>query len=137
MRFPPLRVTACILDSSTWDFYAQTVQNRPLLDFNYGDAVAGQFGLGIQRTTLHRLLSSADAGRNRICGGRDIISLDPEHGYLVEAGDVRHGPFDLIVVADGANSRLRKGISARTRYDRPAHSAALVGLLDGSGWVGG
>jgi len=62
------------------DFYAQTVQNRPLLDFNYGDAVAGQFGLGIQRTTLHRLLSSADAGRNRICGGRDIISLDPEHG---------------------------------------------------------
>ena len=43
---------------------AQTIQGRSLFELDYGDVVEGQCGLGIQRGTLHRLLSSADSGRN-------------------------------------------------------------------------
>jgi len=109
---------------------AQTLHGRPLMDFGYGDIVAGQSGLGIQRSTLHRLLSNADSGRDQVCVGCKIVSIDPDHGYLMEESSVRHGPFDLIIVADGTHSLLRKRISASKRYERPANSAALVGLLD-------
>jgi 2-polyprenyl-6-methoxyphenol hydroxylase-like FAD-dependent oxidoreductase len=116
---------------------AQTVHGRPLMDFRYGDVLADQFGLGIQRATLHQLLASADGGRNQVCCGRKIISLDPVHGYVMDEQRVRHGQFDLIVVADGANSLLRKWISSRVRYDRCPHSAALVGLLDDPDLIAG
>jgi FAD-dependent urate hydroxylase len=110
---------------------AQTIQGRSLMDLDYGDVVDGQFGLGIQRGTLHRLLSSADTERARVHSGCNVVSVEPESGYLTEAGDIRHGPFDLIVVADGAHSLLRKRVVGAAVYqDQPASSAALVGLLD-------
>jgi len=108
---------------------AQTIQGRSLMDIDYGDVVDGQFGLGIQRGTLHRLLSSADTERNRVHSGSNVVSVEPESGYLM-AGDIRHGPFDLIVVADGAHSLLRKQVVGGVYQDQPASSAALVGLLD-------
>ena len=109
---------------------AQTIHGRSLMDLDYGDVVDGQFGLGIQRGTLHRLLSGADTERDRVHSGRHVVSVEPESGYLVEAGDIRHGPFDLIVVADGAHSLLRKRVVGAVYQDQPASSAALVGLLD-------
>lgn len=109
---------------------ARTVRDRSIMDLGYDDVVAGQCGLGIQRATLHTLLTSVDPGRGQVCAGRKIIALDPDRGYVTDDHDVRHGPFDLIVVADGANSLLRKRISPRMRFDQRADSAALVGLLD-------
>jgi FAD-dependent urate hydroxylase len=109
---------------------AQTIQGRSLMDIDYGDVIDGQFGLGIQRGTLHRLLSSADTERARVHSGSNVVSVEPESGYLTEAGDVRHGPFDLIVVADGAHSLLRKRLVSGEYREQPASSAALVGLLD-------
>lgn len=109
---------------------AQTIQGRSLMDLDYGAVVDGQFGLGIQRGTLHRLLAGADTGRNSVHSGHDVVSVEPETGYVMEAGDIRHGPFDLIVVADGAHSLLRKRVVGAVYQDQPASSAALVGLLD-------
>ena len=109
---------------------AQTIQGRSLFDLDYGEVVEGRCGLGIQRGTLHRLLSSADSGKNSVHSGHDVVSVEPETGYLMEAGDSRHGPFDLIVVADGAHSLLRRRVVGAAYEDEPANSAALVGLLD-------
>ena len=109
---------------------AQTIHGRSLFDLDYGDVVEGRCGLGIQRGTLHRLLSSADTGRNSVNSGHDVVSVEPESGYLTEAGDIRHGPFDLIVMADGSHSLLRKRVIGAVYQDQPANSAALVGLLD-------
>ncbi len=109
---------------------ARTIHGRSLMDLGYGDVTDGQFGLGIQRGTLHRLLSGADTERARVHSGSNVVSIEPESGYLVEARDIRHGPFDLIVVADGANSSLRKRVVGDVYQDQPANSAALVGLLD-------
>ena len=109
---------------------AETAQGRRLMDFRYENFAVNQVGLGIQRGTLHRLLSSADPGRDRVCGGRKITSLDSDRGYLFEDSDIPHGPYDLIIVADGAHSNLRQQIQADLRVDRLANSAALVGLID-------
>lgn len=109
---------------------AQSVRGRPIMDFGYADLAAGHFGLGIQRKALHRLLSNADAGRDRVRGGCKIASLDAERGYLFDDLGIRHGPYELIVIADGAHSLLRRRMRAAVRYERNPDSAALVGLLD-------
>jgi 2-polyprenyl-6-methoxyphenol hydroxylase-like FAD-dependent oxidoreductase len=109
---------------------AQTVDGRPLMKLDYAEVLAGQCGLGIQRGTLHRLLSGADAGRDQVLNGHDMVSLDSQQGYLFSASNDRYGPYDLIVVADGAHSKLREHLPVFARRDQRAESAALVGLLD-------
>src|SRR5262249_26168751 len=37
----------------------------------------------------------------------EAIEAAGDRRVLVDAGGVRHGPFDLVVIADGARSRLR------------------------------
>lgn len=109
---------------------AQTVDGRPLMEIDYVELLAGQRGLGIQRGTLHRLLSSADTGRDEVLSGCDMASVDPQQGYLFSDSNDRYGPYDLIVVADGAHSRLREQMPVFASRNRRAESAALVGLLD-------
>ena len=109
---------------------AQTVDGRPLMEIDYAELLAGQRGLGIQRGALHGLLSGADTGRDDVLSGRDIASLDAEQGCLFSDSNDRYGPFDLIVVADGAHSRLREQIPIFARRNRRPDSTALVGLLD-------
>jgi 2-polyprenyl-6-methoxyphenol hydroxylase-like FAD-dependent oxidoreductase len=109
---------------------AETVQGRSLLDFRYDEVVAGQHALGIQRGTLHRLMSSVDSGRDAVFARRNVVTVEPETGFLADAERVRHGPFDLIVLADGMHSALRSQVVSCANHDRRADSAALVGLLD-------
>ena len=109
---------------------AQTIDGRPLMEIDYAELLAGQRGLGIQRGTVHRLLSSADTGRDELLSGHDIASLDPQQGYLFSDSNDRYGPYDLIVIADGAHSRLREQMPVFASRNRRAESAALVGLLD-------
>lgn len=70
----------------------------------------GAFGVGVHRASLFQVLHDAarDAGVE-IAPGTSIEgfqSLTPP--VLAEAGGREHGPFDLAVIADGANSRLRR-----------------------------
>jgi 2-polyprenyl-6-methoxyphenol hydroxylase-like FAD-dependent oxidoreductase len=107
---------------------ARTEQGRSLMDFRYSDAIDGQFGLGIQRGALHRLLSGADPGHGQVLAGCGIAHVDPGTGQLEDERGKRHGPFDLIVVADGAHSLLRRQLAGHCEHGAP--SAALVGLFD-------
>jgi FAD-dependent urate hydroxylase len=109
---------------------AQTMDGRSLMDLRYGDVVAGKHGLGIQRGALHWLLAGADTGREQVHAGCSIVTVDAESGWLVDEHELRHGPFDLIVVADGTHSRLREQIGAGAGQHPPAGAAALVGLFD-------
>ena len=109
---------------------AQNQYGRSLMDFDYGDAIAGQFGLGIQRGALHRLLSHADPGRGQVLAGSKVVSVDTRTGHLGEESGRRHGPFDLVVIADGAHSVLRKQVVGPSHREGGVPSAALVGLFD-------
>lgn len=109
---------------------AQTLRGQPLLDIAYSEVSSGAEAMGIQRETLHRLLSGADEGNCQVLGGRHIVSLDADRGFLFDDSAMRSGPFDLIIVADGTHSMLRDQLPLGIRRDQPAQSLALVGLLD-------
>lgn len=109
---------------------AQSARGRALFEMGYSDVAGDYHGLGIQRSTLHRLLSCVDRGRAEVVCGSEIADVDAQVGMLVEASGQRCGPFDLIVVADGANSVLRSKLSFPERRNQRSDSAALVALLE-------
>ena len=110
--------------------YARTVSGKRLLDLDYLELSGDQHALGIQRSALHRLLSDADTARDSVLGAHNITSVEPHGGYVFQDSNRRHGPYDLIVIADGAHSRLREQMPISTSRNSRTDMAALVGLLE-------
>lgn len=81
-----------------------------VLDVTYDAPGEPRFGLAIHRAALFDCLFQAalDAGVD-IQSGQEVIAADKHH---VETAAARHGPFDLVVDASGAGSRLSP-LSAR------------------------
>src|SRR3546814_18643294 len=93
--------------------------------WGYEGLEAGRYGVGLQRGALFSILDAAWPGRaGALHAGCDIVDVDADNGLLHDACGQTHGPFDLVVVADGAASRLRAAIPA-PRVDRPYPSGAL------------
>lgn len=84
---------------------------RTVLDLSYADLDPGCFGLGIHRGALFLLLKRAvDAAHIPIVTATRVTGVDehPDGARLVTAaGPLVHGPFDLVIAADGADSALR------------------------------
>jgi 2-polyprenyl-6-methoxyphenol hydroxylase-like FAD-dependent oxidoreductase len=98
--------------------FGETGDGRAVMDMRYRELDKRMFGLGMQRGALFALLDGAwQEGRNVHCGRR-IVSLDVERGLLRDHEGVEHGPFDVLIVADGAASRLR-GEVREPMLDRP------------------
>jgi 2-polyprenyl-6-methoxyphenol hydroxylase-like FAD-dependent oxidoreductase len=89
----------------------ETLQRRRVVDIKYRDLSAGLFGLGLHRGVLFDALFQ-EVRRSPIacCLGVAAEDLAPaENGrqYLVDVDRKRYGPHDVIIIADGARSRLR------------------------------
>ncbi|MCC8431339.1 FAD-dependent monooxygenase [Reyranella aquatilis] len=98
--------------------FGENQKRRPVLDLAYGDLHPEAFGLGIRRSVLfdllhHRLLASGV----RLVTDTEIIDVVREgaRAIAVDALGGRHGPFDLLVVADGAHSLLRERLMPAAR----------------------
>ncbi len=93
---------------------ARTHRGRSILDLRYADLHPLAFGVGIPRATLFDLLHGR-LGKSaaRLVTGTQIVDVDQSH--LVEENGARHGPFDLIVAADGAHSALRTRLIPHAR----------------------
>jgi 2-polyprenyl-6-methoxyphenol hydroxylase-like FAD-dependent oxidoreductase len=79
---------------------------RLILDLSYANLHPAAHGLGIRRSTLFDLLH--DRLRRspvRLITAAEIVDI--RDARAVDSAGHRHGPFDLIVVADGAHSSLR------------------------------
>src|SRR5690606_39041519 len=86
------------------------------------------------RGALFSILDGAWTGRpERLRPGCDIVDVDAEAGLLHDACGDSHGPFDLVVVADGAASTLRS-LVAPPSVDRPYPWGALWCLLPAGSW---
>ena len=119
---------------------------RDVMDLGYGELGADVCAYGLHRGTLFvTLLDAARAAGVVIETGTDVTALDPEAGTLRTA-QRELGPFDLVVVADGARSVLREQVCTPTRdraypwgalwfvgrsWDR-AESTALYQVFDGT-----
>ncbi|MCA3012317.1 MAG: FAD-dependent monooxygenase [Myxococcaceae bacterium] len=91
---------------------AETPSGRRVLDLSYGDLAPDLYGVGLHRGVLFEALFRAAKTQPGLTLelGRDIedLALDRAGTWLVERRTRRRlGPHQLVVVCDGARSRLR------------------------------
>src|SRR5262245_49581028 len=89
---------------------ARTPSGRRVMAFGYDDLFAGTYGWGVHRGALFGLLLDAVRAEGiPIRTGVEVAGLRPSRagGVLEAAGSDPIGPFDLVVGADGARSRIR------------------------------
>jgi 2-polyprenyl-6-methoxyphenol hydroxylase-like FAD-dependent oxidoreductase len=103
--------------------YCRTRSGRVLLNLPYAELSEGLFGAGTHRATLLDLLLKAAARAGaQIVWDTSIERLTRDSSQRPSLHDnhgVTHGPFDLLLICDGANSTLRaqSGVPARvSRY---------------------
>ena len=93
---------------------ARTHRGRAILDLHYAHLHPLAHGVGIHRATLFELLHERlKKSPAKLVTGVEIVDVDQTQ--LVEANGARHGPFDLIVAADGAHSALRTRLMPHAR----------------------
>jgi 2-polyprenyl-6-methoxyphenol hydroxylase-like FAD-dependent oxidoreductase len=90
---------------------AHTRSGRTVVSISYRQLHPQAFGLGVHRGLLFETLYNAVlAAGIEVITGCMIESLAPAGAhtrYVVDRGGRRHGPHDLVVIADGARSELR------------------------------
>jgi len=88
-----------------------------VLDLRYGDLDQRLHGLGLHRGALFTLLfERLKRAPATLITGFDVAAID---GTTIATADGRKaGPFDLVLVCDGAHSRLRESLA-------PTHRATL------------
>ncbi|GAB4510416.1 MAG: NAD(P)/FAD-dependent oxidoreductase [Haliangiales bacterium] len=114
----------------------QTRHGRSILDLSYAELGAGQRGLGVHRALLlQHLVAAVRRAEIPIHLGVAIDELVPASATASASADAHrsdsgpplilrdrdgaeHGPFALVVVADGARSRLRAQLGLRARVSR-------------------
>lgn len=97
----------------------RNAKGSTVLDLRYSDACKGDFGVGIHRASLFTLLLDAarDAGAHWRTGAEivDISGPDTDTPCLVLGNSETTSPFDVVLVCDGAHSRLRRIVCPQAR----------------------
>ncbi len=110
----------------------ETDRGRVILDLAYEDLRPGLFGLGVHRGTLFTILQEAvDAAGVEVRCGCEVVSLrevDGDARVVADSSVGEHGPFDVVVVADGAKSALRdRCVRVRRAREYPWGAMWFVG----------
>jgi len=117
--------------------YGCNHRGRSVMDMRYADHAPGCFGLGMTRGSLFTLLRDAYADASRIHAGVRIESVHPAGDRLYDSEGREHGPFDLIIAADGAHSILRTAAPALVRRQPVYPWGAVWCLLPAEVWPHG
>lgn len=113
--------------------HGENAAGRCVMDMRYEGLDPRLFGLGMQRSSLFEILRDAWEGHPGVHTGTRIVAIEDEGRRLRDAAGATHGPFDLVVVADGAASKLRRAVG-EPRLDRPYPWGALWCLLPEGRW---
>ena len=108
---------------------------RRILDMAYDHWRPGALGLGVHRGTLFQVLYQALAWAGvQVLTGVEVVGVETWHRpVLMDAKGTQHGPFDLVVVADGSASRLRQVIRPRARAPVYPWGAVWANVADPEG----
>jgi len=97
---------------------ATTTKGTRVLDLAYGDLDEALFGVGLHRGVLFETLYDAvRASDARLHLGVDVARI--RERTLVSAEGDAHGPYDLVVLADGARSHLRERLVSTRAHVAP------------------
>jgi 2-polyprenyl-6-methoxyphenol hydroxylase-like FAD-dependent oxidoreductase len=100
---------------------------RTILDVGYADLGADLHGLGIHRATLFQALYTAvNAAAVDLVADSAIEAVEIAAGdrpRLVDTAGRRHGPFDLTVLAAGAQTSLRAALGSQRAIRTFAYGA--------------
>lgn len=113
--------------------YGETRNGRGVMDMRYEGLDARLFGLGMQRGALFTLLDQALGNSAQLHRGTRVVEVDEQTGRLKDEHGRSHGPFDLVIAADGSASQLRKQVSSEG-LDRVYPWGALWCLLPKGDW---
>ena len=95
--------------------YGETPCGRAVMDMRYAGLDARLFGVGMQRGALFALLASAWAEHGEVHRGHAIEEVSDDTRRIRDQHGRWHGPFDLVIAADGSASKLRGFTGAVTR----------------------
>lgn len=115
--------------------HGSNTRGRQVMAMRYADHAPGCFGLGMSRGSLFSLLRDAYADADRIQVGSRMAGVEAEAGILIDERGERYGPFDLIVAADGAGSRLRASLPGLAKRDLVYPWGAVWCLLPAEDWA--
>ena len=113
--------------------YGDTPCGRAVMDMRYAALHAHLHGIGMQRGALFSLLAQAWEQPGHLQADTAIIDVDCAAGRLRDARGQWHGPYDLVIAADGSASSLRTLVQG-TRLDREYPWGALWCLLPSGDW---
>jgi 2-polyprenyl-6-methoxyphenol hydroxylase-like FAD-dependent oxidoreductase len=107
----------------------ETAAGRGVLDLQYEVLAPGLFGVGLHRGVLFETLFDAlTASPARLVCGVSIERIGPaarDRVRLVDGDGAHRGEFDLVVVCDGARSRVRDSMTHLAKTVRPYPWGAL------------
>jgi 2-polyprenyl-6-methoxyphenol hydroxylase-like FAD-dependent oxidoreductase len=113
----PIRARGSLIDR----LYLRTDRGRTLADLHYARIDPAWFGIGLHRGLLFETLFAAAKAEPgvRVETGRDIRDVHWRAGTptVIDSAGNELGPFDLVVVADGAVSELRTACAGTTKRD--------------------
>lgn len=113
--------------------YGDTACGRAVMDMQYAGLDPRLAGIGMQRGTLFSILAGAWDGHGGVHAATRIVDVDAEGRHLSDERGRRYGPYDLVVVADGAASQLRARVG-EVRLDTAYPWGALWCLLPSGDW---
>jgi len=116
--------------------YGETPCGRAVMDMRYSGLDARLFGLGMQRGALFTLLAEAWAGQGVLHPGHAIDAISDDTRRIRDPHGRWHGPFDLVVAADGSASRLR-GATGAVKREAVYPWGALWRLVPQGDWAWG
>jgi len=101
--------------------YCRTRSGQVLLNLEYDELSKGLAGAGTHRATLLNLLLDTAAGLGiELQWNTPILRMSRDtdnRSCLLDESGTMHGPFDLLLVCDGANSTLRAQCGVPSRVD--------------------
>ncbi|MBL0040354.1 MAG: FAD-dependent monooxygenase [Xanthomonadales bacterium] len=110
--------------------HGENERGRTIMDMRYADLDPRSNGLGMQRGALFEVLRSADALAGSVQTGVHVASVDAECGTYCTDDGRSHGPFDLVIVANGAHSALRQALAEHVLRDALYPWGAIWCLAD-------
>jgi 2-polyprenyl-6-methoxyphenol hydroxylase-like FAD-dependent oxidoreductase len=110
------------------------LRGRSVMDMRYADHAPDCFGLGLTRGSLFEVLRDAYPAAAEIHTGSCIDQVSSDGRHLIDRKGTSHEPFDLIIAADGAHSRLRQAASQRIKRESVYPWGALWCLLPAEAW---